>query len=163
MRRNKNRNRRGFTLLELLIVVGILVMLAAFALPSLLGTQKQAQQDAATAQIAEFENVLRTYQVQNGALPTTEQSLRALLEKPESKPVPKRWAGPYLTSDNTNDPWGNPYQYAYPGEHNGAKKPDIWSLGPDAEDGTDDDVVNWKKGVGEGSSGELSRKPRIKE
>lgn len=166
MKKNLRTRRPGFTLLELLIVVGILVMLAAFALPSFLGTQKQAQSDAASAQIAEFENVLRVYQTHNSSFPVSEQGLQALLEKPESKPEPKRWAGPYLNADNFNDPWGNSYQYAYPGEHNGKKKPDIWSFGPDGEEGTDDDVVNWKKGAKgdeEGAPVRESSKDRSKE
>lgn len=138
-------NRAGFTLLELLLVVGILVMLAAFALPSFMGTQKQAQVDAATSQIDLFENALTLYQSQNNFFPTTDQGLKALLEKPEDDPVPEKWAGPYLNADNLNDPWGSEYQYAFEGEHNGANKPDIWSFGPDRQDGTDDDVSNWKK------------------
>lgn len=142
--RRTQRDRRGFTLLELLLVVGILVMLAAFALPSFMGTQKQAQVDAATSQIRIFEDALKLYQSQNGMFPTTEQGLNALVEKPEDEPVPTKWAGPYFEDANVTDPWGSEYQYANPGEHNGDKKPDIWSLGPDREDGTDDDIGNWK-------------------
>lgn len=139
------RARAGFTLLELLLVVGILVMLAAFALPTFMGTQKQAQADAAASQIDLFEKQLLLYQSQNNVFPTTEQGLRALLEKPEDEPVPAKWAGPYLSDENLADPWGSEYQFAFPGEHNGDKKPDIWSFGPDREDGTDDDIGNWKK------------------
>lgn len=163
MKMNHKSRRSGFTLLELLIVVGILVMLAAFALPSFMGTQKQAQTDTATAQLATFEDALRIYQSQNGTYPTTEQGLQALIEKPESKPAPKRWAGPYLTTESYNDPWGNSYQYAYPGEHNGKKKPDIWSFGPDGEEGTDDDINNWKKGAKSGGDDEGSTKESSKD
>jgi general secretion pathway protein G len=130
--------------LELLLVVGILVMLAAFALPSFMGTQKQAQIDSVTAQIALFEDALRLYQSQNNVFPTAEQGLQALMEKPEEDPIPKRWAGPYLTEATVLDPWGNEYRYSYPGEHNKDKKPDIWSVGPDGEDGSEDDIGNWK-------------------
>lgn len=140
----RRKVRRGFTLLELLLVVGILVMLAAFALPSFMGTQKQAQQDAVVAQIGAFEDALRLYQSQNHVFPSTEQGLGALVKKPEEEPIPKKWAGPYLTDSNILDPWGHEYQYAYPGEHNEDKKPDIWSVGPDGEDGSDDDIGNWK-------------------
>jgi general secretion pathway protein G len=141
----RQRSRRsGFTLLELLLVVGILVMLAAFALPSFLGTQEQAQKDAVGTQVKMFENVLNVYRTQNGTFPSTDQGLRALLVKPEEDPVPKKWAGPYLSDENLSDPWGFEYQYAYPGEHNVKKKPDIWSVGPDGEEGTEDDIGNWK-------------------
>lgn len=142
--RHRSKARKGFTLLELLLVVGILVMLAAFALPSFMGTQKQAQIDTTTTQIGAFEDALRLYQSQNNTYPSTEQGLKALAEKPEEDPIPKRWAGPYMTETEINDPWGNPYQYAFPGEHNEKKKPDIWSFGPDGEEGTDDDIGNWK-------------------
>lgn len=138
--------RAGFTLLELLLVVGILVMLAAFALPSFMGTQKQAQVDLARSQINTFEKTLSLYQSQNNMFPTTDQGLLALIEEPEDDPVPTSWAGPYLDADEVmTDPWGSEYQYAFPGEHNGDRKPDIWSMGPDREDGTDDDIGNWKQ------------------
>ena len=135
---------RGFTLLELLLVVGILVMLVAFALPSFLGTQEQAQKDAVMSQIGIFEKTLKLYRSTTNTYPTTDQGLKALVEKPEEEPVPKRWTGPYMEEVDGLDPWGNPYQYAYPGEHNEEKKPDIWSVGPDGEDGTEDDLGNWK-------------------
>ena len=141
----RSGSRGGFTLLELLLVVGILVMLVAFALPSFMGTQQQAQKDAVTSQIGMFEDTLRLYQSQNNVFPTTEQGLMALIEEPEDDPVPRRWAGPYIEDDEIPlDPWGNEYQYAFPGEHNENRKPDIWSFGPDGEDGTEDDIGNWK-------------------
>lgn len=142
--------RKGFTLLELLLVVGILVMLAAFALPSFLGTQRQAQKDAVVAQIAMFENALKLYQSQNNVYPSTEQGIKALIEKPEDEPVPKKWAGPYIEGDKIVDPWGRPYEYAFPGEHNGKRKPDIWSKGESEEDDSDD-IGNWSSDTDEGS------------
>lgn len=146
--------RAGFTLLELLLVVGILVMLAAIALPNLMGTQKQTQRDAATAQIGAFEDALRIYQAQNGDFPKTEQGLKALVEKPQEEPIPKKWAGPYLTETNVQDPWGHEYHYAFPGEHNEKRKPDIWSAGPDGEENTEDDIVNWTDADKEKDSGD---------
>jgi general secretion pathway protein G len=140
--RRRQPNRKGFTLLELLLVVGILVMLAAFALPSFLGTQEQAQKDAAIFQIDTFDKALKLYRTHNSMFPTTDQGLTALREKPRDEPIPKRWVE-YLDEDLPLDPWGNDYQYAYPGEHN-KKRPDIWSTGPDGEEGTDDDIGNWK-------------------
>jgi general secretion pathway protein G len=149
--------RSGFTLLELLIVVGILVMLAALAMPSFMGSQKQAQIDAAKTQVAAIESATKLYQASAGTFPTTEQGIKALAEKPEEDPVPKKWAGPYMEDANILDPWGREYQYAYPGEHNEKKKPDVWSLGPDPEDDSDN-IGNWKSEEETGDEGSSAKR-----
>jgi len=135
-----------------LLVVGILALLAAIVAPRLIGTQRRAYIDTAKSQIAMLDDVLELYYQQNGCYPTTEQGLQALMVKPEDPPIPRNWAGPYLEEGELVDPWGSPYQYAYPGEHN-TDKPDIWSLGPDGEDGTEDDIGNWIAGTEEGEEG----------
>lgn len=139
----RNQRRGGFTLLEVLLVVGILALLAAIVAPRMLGTQKRAQVDVTKSQIAMLDDTLQLYVQQNGSFPVTEQGLEALVREPEVEPLPRSWAGPYLEEGTLIDPWNNPYQYAYPGEHN-EDRPDIWSFGPDGEDATEDDIGNWR-------------------
>ena len=135
--------RRGFTLLEVMLVMVILLILAGMIVPMYMGIQQQAQIDAAAAQLDLFESALGFYYMHNGMYPTTEQGLTALRVMPSSEPVPRKWVG-YLDEDATelNDYWGQPYQYRYPSEHS-RTKPDIWSSGPDMQSGTTDDIVNW--------------------
>jgi general secretion pathway protein G len=140
----KRKRRSGFTLLEVLLVVGILALLAAVVAPNLIGTQKRAQVDMARNQISILEDVLALYYQQNGVYPSTEQGVDALITEPEEKPTPRAWSGPYLDGKQLNDPWNSPYQYAYPGEFNKESKPDLWSFGPDGEEETDDDIGNWQ-------------------
>lgn len=150
--RTAQPSRRGFTLVEILLVVVILAMIAAFTIPNVLGTQEQASIDGAKIQVKQFENLFKQYRLNNGAYPSTEQGLKALVEKPEGEPEPRKWI--MLLEELPLDPWGNDYKYAYPGDHNAEKKPDIWSAGPDSQDGTDDDVGNWEGTEDGGDSSE---------
>lgn len=136
-------NRAGFTLIELLMVVIIIGILAAIAVPKFVGLGKKTSIKAAIAEIRVIGSALDRYEMDNQMFPTTEQGLKALIEKPTSSPVPKDWSGPYLSED-INDPWNLPYQYLYPSQ-NGRIDYDLWSWGPDGQEGTADDVTNWKK------------------
>lgn len=139
-----SRRRRGFTLLEVLLVVGILVALAAIAVPNLIGVQQGAQKDEAKLQVGAMDTAFSTYSIHNKTFPTTEQGLNALITPPN--PAPPNWRGPYLKDANITDPWGNPYNYQYPGTRNTTGGPDIWSNGPDRQSGTADDIGNWPDG-----------------
>ena len=86
--------------------------------------------------------MLKHYQSFALRYPTTEQGLKALVEKPTWEPVPQEWR-PQAIQALKPDKWGNEYRYLYPGKHNGPAKPDVWSIGPDGKDGTRDDVGNW--------------------
>ncbi|MEZ6187024.1 MAG: type II secretion system major pseudopilin GspG [Planctomycetota bacterium] len=135
--------RRGFTLIELLLVMVIIAVLAALVIPSFVGRGEQAKKGAAETQIKSlFGTALDTYEVDNGSYPTTNQGLEALRAKPSAAPEPKQWSGPYLKSDVPDDPWGNPYNYRSPGQHN-AQTYDLSSMGPDGREGTEDDITNW--------------------
>lgn len=142
-RHSRRRIRRqGFTLVEVLLVLVILVVIASLAVTAYGPVRKQANVKAARAQIGVFESALGLFQVNIGDYPSTDQGLDSLREAPSDLNDPDAWAGPYLQKAVPNDPWGQPYQYEYPGTHD-ENMPDIWSMGPDMTDGTDDDVGNW--------------------
>lgn len=134
---------KGFTLIELMIVVIIIAALAAVVVPRLSGRTDQAKIAIAEADInSNISMALKLYDLDNGNFPTTEQGLNALLSKPSSNPAPANWNGPYLEKKAIG-PWKNPYQYKCPGVHNTAGY-DLYSLGKDGAEGTDDDVTNWE-------------------
>lgn len=137
----KKRNIRGFTFLEVIVVVAILILLATIVIVNYSGRVKQANYDAAKLQINEISKALEIYKIDNGFYPTTEQGLKALVEKPEVEPIPKKWRESYMDSV-PKDPWGNEYVYIYPGSHE--KNFDLFSYGEDGVE-SEDDVVNWNK------------------
>ncbi len=141
--RRRSRSNRGFTLLELVVVIIVLGLLAAIVAPQILGRVSDARTTSAETQVTLFGTALDNYRLDNGAYPTTEQGLAALREKPTRAPVPTNWRGPYLRKDVPLDPWGKPYIYRSPGERN-ASGYDLLSLGRDGKpggEGEDKDVI----------------------
>jgi len=136
----KNILRRGFTLVEMLLVVTIIGILAALVIPKIAGTGERARVTAALADInGGIKSALGQYEVDNGFYP---KSLQDLITQPSNA---KNWHGPYFDPPKLPvDPWGNPYVYYFPGKHN-ASSYDLLSIGPDAKENTEDDVVNWTK------------------
>ncbi len=135
---------RGFTLIEILLVVIIIGTLAAMMVPRFAGRSDQARKAAAKADIeVNIATALKLYELDNGFFPSTEQGLNGLIEKPAVAPVPENWNGPYLEKKPI-DPWGRPYQYESPGVHR-THDYDLFSRGKNSkEDKTDDDIVNWQ-------------------
>ena len=140
----KKRNRReaGVTLIEMMVVVVIIALFAALVLPRMMGQADRAKKTAARTQINAYMTALGSYKLDNGVYPTTEQGLQALRDKPENA---TNWQGPYTDKDISNDPWGHPYVYHFPGEH--GDDPDIICYGADGQpggDGMNADIVSWK-------------------
>jgi len=135
-----SRRCRGFTLLELLVVMVIIGLLAGYVGPKFFGQIGKSEVKAAKAQIDALQKSLDQYRIDLGHYPSTEQGLQALVVKPADEP---RWAGPYLSKAVPKDPWHNEYQYRAPGEHG---EYDLLSFGRDGRpggEGEDADLVSW--------------------
>jgi general secretion pathway protein G len=139
-REGQSRTRAfgGFTLIELLLVLVILGVLAALVVPKFVGRGEQARITAAKADISSIKTALNAFEIDTGRYPTTEEGLTALVSQPSGV---QNWHG-YL--DNVpKDPWGNPYQFRSPGQHN-PEGFDVYSFGPDGREGNDD-IGNWNQ------------------
>ena len=133
--------RKGFTLIELMIVVIIIAALAAMVVPRLAGRSEQAKIAVAQADVnSNIAMALKLYELDNGNFPSGSQGLNALLTQGAAGSS-SNWNGPYLEKAPV-DPWGNIYQYQCPGTHN-TMGYDLFSMGKDSMAGTDDDVGNW--------------------
>lgn len=132
------RDTRGFTLIELMLVVIIIGVLVSMVVPRLAGRSEEAKIAACRADIhSNISVALDLFELDNGRYPTSEEGLAALRIKPASV---SKWKGPYLKREPV-DPWGNKYIYKSPGEHN--PDYDLYSYGPDGREGGGDDVTNW--------------------
>ncbi|MES1925489.1 type II secretion system major pseudopilin GspG [Salinisphaera sp. T31B1] len=135
--------QRGFTLIEIMVVVVILGILAAIVVPNIIDRPDAARVAKARQDIRAVESALKLYRLDNFRYPTTEQGLAALVNKPTTQPEPRNWkSGGYLDRLPT-DPWGDVYHYRNPGEHG---EIDIYTLGRDGRPGgeeSDADIGNW--------------------
>jgi general secretion pathway protein G len=137
--------RRGFTLIELIVVIAIIATLAAVVAPAIFQNVGDAKVNAAKSQIEMLSLALNSYRLDNDAFPTTEQGLNALRTLPVTGDIPKNWRGPYLTRVLGNDPWDRPYIYRSPGTENPTSY-DLYSLGKDGQpggSGEDADITSW--------------------
>ncbi len=133
-------SKKGFTLVELMLVVIIIGVLVAMVVPRMAGRSEQARKAVAQADVdLNVATALKLYELDNGAYPTTEEGLDALMSAPASA---KNWNGPYLDKKPI-DPWGNVYKYKSPGTHR-PHDYDLYSLGRDGTE-SEDDVFNWEK------------------
>lgn len=131
----------GFTLVEMLVVLGIIAMIAALVGPQLIKYLGKAKSETAAVQVGNLTSALEIYNLDNGRYPTTQEGLVSLMHPPQGS---TRWSGPYLKkAEGLVDPWGRPYIYQSPGNHG---EFDIVSLGRDGQaggSGDDRDIVSW--------------------
>ncbi len=138
--------QRGFTLIELMVVIVILTILASFIAPRLMGRPDEARRSQARVQIEGLETALKMYKLDNGDYPTTEQGLKALIEPPSTGKLAGNWReGGYLDKKKVpKDPWGNEFVYVSPGSHG---EYDLSSKGADGEvggEGKNKDINSWE-------------------
>ena len=136
--RRRRARRSGFTLMEVLLVMAILVILGSMVGFQIINMKKGADEDASRLQIGMFEQQLDAYRLHVGSYPTANQGLAALRVRPADIANPNKWRGPYANKDIPMDPWSNPYQY----ELMTADQFRIWSWGADSIDGSEDDISN---------------------
>jgi len=135
--------QRGFTLLEVMVVVVILAILAALVVPKVISRPDEARVIAARQDIASLMQALKLYRLDNLRYPTTEQGLQALVARPASAPPAPNWKAGGYVERLPKDPWGNPYQYLNPGVHG---ELDVFSMGADGAtggEGNDADIGSW--------------------
>jgi general secretion pathway protein G len=138
----KNK-QQGFTLIEVMVVIVIIGMIGGAVVQNVMGNLEKANLSKAVQDINGLETSLTMYKMDNYQYPSTEQGLEALVEETDIEPLPRRFTSGGYIPRLPNDPWGNPYQLLNPGENGDI---DIFSMGPDGEQGTEDDIGNWNLG-----------------
>lgn len=133
------RNNRGFTLIEVLVVIVILGLIAGLIIPRITGRVDEAKVETTKIQMKAVKDALEQYKLDNGIYPTTEQGIKALVEKPVTPPIPPRWRQ-YLDK-MPQDAWGRDFLYLSPG----INRPfELRSMGADGKEDTEDDIDVWK-------------------
>jgi len=134
---------RGFTLIEIMVVLIIIGLLAGIVVPRLMGRTEEAKRTKAAVQIKNFQSALDLYRLDSGIYPSTDQGLQALVEKPAVGDIPRNWKDDGYIDKIPKDPWGDNYVYLSPGVHGDY---DLYSYGADGEeggDGKDTDIQSW--------------------
>ncbi|MEG0868832.1 MAG: type II secretion system major pseudopilin GspG [Hafnia sp.] len=139
----RQRRQRGFTLLEIMVVIVILGVLASLVVPNLMGNKDKADRQKVVSDLVALESALDMYKLDNNRYPTTEQGIQALIDKPSAQPEPRNYPKGGYIRRLPQDPWGGSYQLLSPGQHS---EIDIFSFGQDGIPDTEDDIGNWTIG-----------------
>ena len=135
------KDKKGFTLIEIMLVVIIIAALSSMVIPRLVGRSESAKLSITKSDIeTSIATALKLYELDNGNFPSSNQGLKALLTKPTTSPIPANWNGPYLEKE-PEDPWGHDYLYLSPGDHRSDY--DLSSKGKNVNS-DEDDISNWK-------------------
>ncbi|GAA0838882.1 GspG family T2SS major pseudopilin variant XcpT [Marinobacter szutsaonensis] len=141
---NKRFTQRGFTLIEIMVVMVILGLLVAIVAPNIMGRSDQAKVTIAETQLKNIQSALDLYRLDNSHYPSTQQGLEALVSRPSGSPEPKNWNQDGYLKSVPEDPWGNQFQYVSPGTEGPY---DLYSYGADGQEGGDGDAADisvWK-------------------
>ncbi|OPW90953.1 type II secretion system major pseudopilin GspG [Citrobacter sp. A316] len=139
----RKQRQRGFTLLEIMVVIVILGVLASLVVPNLMGNKDKADRQKVISDLVALESALDMYRLDNNRYPTTEQGLQALVNKPSVQPEPRNYRQDSYIRRLPQDPWGGDYQLLNPGQYSDI---DIFSPGPDGVPNTEDDIGSWTLG-----------------
>jgi general secretion pathway protein G len=140
MKNKSKHNQKGFTLLEMMVVIVILGTIAGMVVPNLMEAQNDSNIQAAAIEIKTIETAMKMYKLKNNVYPTTEQGLEALVNQTDIEPIPRSFPQGGFLEEMPKDPWDNEYMLISPGD-NGIY--DIFSMGPDLAADTEDDIGNW--------------------
>lgn len=147
MKQNPNPSRsKGFTLIEIMVVMVILGLLVAIVAPNIMGRSDQAKVTVAETQLSNIANALDLYRLDNSHYPSTQQGLEALVRRPSGSPEPRNWNADGYLKSVPEDPWGNEYQYVSPGTEGPY---DLYSFGSDGQEGGEGDAADisvWNTG-----------------
>ncbi|MDX1676318.1 type II secretion system major pseudopilin GspG [Arsukibacterium sp.] len=141
--------QKGFTLLEVMVVIVILGIIASMVVPNLMGNQEQAARQKVVVDIQQLESALDMYRLRNGFYPTTEQGLESLVTAATSQPAPRSFPEGGFIRRLPKDPWNEDYILVSPGQ---LGRIDVYSKGPDRVAGTDDDIGNWNLDAADSSN-----------
>lgn len=146
MKNNKSNKSKGFTLIEIMVVLVIIGIMAALIVPRVIGRADDARKVAAKSDISAMMNALKLYNLDNMRYPTNQQGLQSLATKPTIAPIPSNYKDGGYLDKLPSDPWGNPYQYQNPGKHG---EVDVYSLGPNGVEGNSEEgegvIGNWQQ------------------
>jgi len=134
-------NQSGMTLIEIMVVVAIIAGITGLIAVNVVGRQEKANIQLTKTQISNVMGALDQYKLDNHSYPSTEQGLDALVNRPSSGKVPKNYPDGGYIKKLSDDAWGNPFSYASPGSH--GNPVEVWSMGPDGEEDTGDDIKSW--------------------